>query len=45
MSPIFLCILVIFYFTGYALPYYIFSLYLTKLPGNKFVNSAIIGCV
>lgn len=45
MSPLLLCILVVLYFTGYALPYYIFSLYLTKLEGNKFVNSAIIGCV
>ena len=31
------------YFTGYSFQYYIFNLYLTKLGGNKFVNSAIFG--
>lgn len=33
----------VLYFTGYAFQYYIFNLYLTKLSGNKFVNSAIFG--
>ena len=31
------------YFTGYAFQYFIFNLYLTRLNGNKFVNSAIFG--
>ena len=31
------------YFTGYSFQYYIFNLYLTRLSGNKFVNSAIFG--
>ena len=29
------------FYTSYALQYFMFNLYLTKLPGNKFVNSMI----
>ena len=31
------------YFMGYGIQFYTFNLYLTKLAGNKFVNSAIFG--
>ena len=43
MSPFFLCTLIALYFMGYGIQYYTFNLYLTKLAGNKFVNSAIFG--
>ena len=42
-SPTHMCILMILYFTAYTFQYYIFCLYLTKLGGNKFVNSVIFG--
>ena len=31
--------------TGFTLPFYVFNLYLTQLPGNKFVNLVITGAV
>ena len=31
------------FFTADQLQYYIFSLVITRLPGNKFVNSCIFG--
>ena len=42
-SPGMLCFLMTLYFTAYALQFYVFNLFLTKLPGNKFVNSCIFG--
>ena len=43
MNPIILCLLITLYFIGYAIQYYIFNLFLTKLAGNKFINSCIFG--
>ena len=43
MSPVLICFLIALYFSGYTLQYYIFNLYLTELPGNKFINLAIFG--
>ena len=43
MSPTLLCTLMSLYFMGYGIQFYTFNLYLTKLAGNKFVNSAIFG--
>jgi hypothetical protein len=32
-----------FLFAGYALPYYIATLYIAQLPGDKFVNGMLFG--
>ena len=42
-SPIILCALISLYFTSYAVQYFMFNLYLTKLAGNMFVNAIIFG--
>lgn len=38
-----LIILMTFLFAGYALPYYIATLYIAQLPGDKFVNGMLFG--
>ena len=43
MNPAILCLLITMYFMGYSIQYYIFNLFLTKLAGNKFINSIIFG--
>ena len=41
--PTFLCFLLTLLYTGYCFQYYLFALFLTRLTGNKFANSAIFG--
>ena len=38
-----LIVLLTFLFAGYALPYYIATLYIAQLPGDKFVNGMLFG--
>ena len=41
--PLLVVFLFAMFFTADQLQYYIFSLVITRLPGNKFVNSCIFG--
>ena len=43
MSSKGLTVLMTFLFSGYAVPYYIATLYIAQLPGDKFVNGMLFG--
>ena len=43
MSPAKLTVLITLQMTGFSIQYYVLTLFITQLNGNKFVNSVIFG--